>query len=973
MKYFVLSILTTFSGNVLSQSYSFKHYSVISGLPTNETYAVTQNKQGFILVGTENGVVQFDGQSFEQVEFHDKALKNISVFDFIKDTKGRIWAKSYHHGIFLLRNKTFFPFKHNIKVQYIVGSSFIDQIQIDSGDNVWFTVGGVADTLYRINKKGFVRKVISDSLPNGSLSLMYSLPGSRSIVLATKSYSKKTGGKPKKKDWQAITLERDKKVLLQAAYSISNLSRNRAGPYLKTHDYYYVSFKNTVLKFNYNDSLIDKKIFSSEILYLYLDSSCNLLIATRKGAYIYSPSQQQYNRVLDNEQVCNIFQDDRGGYWFSTTTNGIFYLPSLRLYSLSVTHTSEKEILGVSGSKKYLTLVGTKKIVIYKKTNKQFKLYAEIPKRVKGYNPKNTIIKNDTLFAGNFFIALSDNKEHYLNVGKESSIRQFFLEENTPTLAVVIKSGFLIVNYSTGKVRHIISDNSKLFTCVIPYKGDYYLGTNNGLYLYRKGEGLKHLFPENITQKVRDIKIIDNGQIIISTKGQGIFIIKNNRITHLDKHLGLSSRSCGRIVIQNNKVFWVATNFGLNKIELKDEKHIVISTVFSSDGLASNFIRDIAIVDDILVILTEDKINYFDINNFKIGKGEIRWVGLKINNISVKENNSFTIEPTSRSLSISPEIINIQKIPGLIYSFILKNEDFEIRQETENKHIIFESLPPGQYTLYVDVIFSGHTMLNSPLTYSITITPLFFEQAWFKPVFFGLITFIILVVVIFYFLKRERVQKRKNTYYRLQLEALSLQISPHFLFNALNGVLYLSTKHEYSTLNKFISQLSTMLRRTMNNSLAILIPLKQELDNTVNYIEMEQFRFGTDTFLYDFEVDTNLKVNDLEVPPMILQPIVENAIWHGLLSKEENRRLKISVKAETSGFVIQIYDNGLGFSLDSVKKNSNTTKKSLGLKNVRRRLELYNNMGFGNATFKIQSGSYQQEGTLVFITIMPKK
>lgn len=172
----------------------------------------------------------------------------------------------------------------------------------------------------------------------------------------------------------------------------------------------------------------------------------------------------------------------------------------------------------------------------------------------------------------------------------------------------------------------------------------------------------------------------------------------------------------------------------------------------------------------------------------------------------------------------------------------------------------------------------------------------------------------------------------------MRLIELKKQMNPHFIFNALNSILerILTDKKEQAA--DFLIRFSKLIRKTLNYSDQIFIPLNEEIDFIENYLSLEQMRMG-DTFFYTIEIDENLETDEYTFPSFILQPFIENAIWHGLLPKSDTKKIIIRVFIEDNLLHVTIEDNGIGRTVTSTQKE-NQKHKSKGISLVNERLSL---------------------------------
>jgi len=203
----------------------------------------------------------------------------------------------------------------------------------------------------------------------------------------------------------------------------------------------------------------------------------------------------------------------------------------------------------------------------------------------------------------------------------------------------------------------------------------------------------------------------------------------------------------------------------------------------------------------------------------------------------------------------------------------------------------------------------------------------------------ALIILIILVVFIFRTLKKVQVRNKK-----IALQSLRREMNPHFIFNSLNSVNhFISTNNELEA-NQYLTRFSKLMRGVMENSTEDFIPFRQELDLLQNYLALEKTRF-TDKFDYEIDVDEHLNTQSLKVPGMLVQPFLENSIWHGLRYRTTKGFLKLSFKKDKQHLIIRIEDNGIGIEESRKQKTEHQkTREGRGMKNTLERISLLNNL-----------------------------
>ncbi|WP_226979468.1 tetratricopeptide repeat-containing sensor histidine kinase [Zobellia roscoffensis] len=240
------------------------------------------------------------------------------------------------------------------------------------------------------------------------------------------------------------------------------------------------------------------------------------------------------------------------------------------------------------------------------------------------------------------------------------------------------------------------------------------------------------------------------------------------------------------------------------------------------------------------------------------------------------------------------------------------------------------------------------------------------RQKWIiYSLIFGMI---LLGLAAFFFYRSNQQQKLANNL--LALKSLRSQMNPHFIFNALNSVNNYIAKSDERSANRFLSEFSTLMRSVLENSEEDFIPLTKELEQLELYVKLEHSRFP-DKFDYELNVDRNIDISSFEIPPMLLQPYIENAIWHGLRYKEEKGLLKINVqpKGRTS-IEITITDNGIGRKKSSQLKTQNQKKqKSKGMGNIQKRIAILNDMYKNKVDVAISDLSADGSGTKVLFVL----
>jgi tetratricopeptide (TPR) repeat protein len=239
-------------------------------------------------------------------------------------------------------------------------------------------------------------------------------------------------------------------------------------------------------------------------------------------------------------------------------------------------------------------------------------------------------------------------------------------------------------------------------------------------------------------------------------------------------------------------------------------------------------------------------------------------------------------------------------------------------------------------------------------------------------IIYGLLFIIAIVGVTSYFIYKNALAS-KIANQLLALKSLRSQMNPHFIFNALNSVNQFVSQNDERTTNKFLSEFSRLMRLVLENSQEDFIPLFKEEEIISLYLKLEHYRFR-DKFGYEIQMADDINKEGIEIPPMLIQPYIENAVWHGLRYKDTMGFLSVRFTMEQDVLVVRIADDGIGRKRSAELKTENQKKhESTGLKNIRERLGIINKVY--KSDYKVEiSDAENGSGTIVklFVPVQQK-
>lgn len=300
----------------------------------------------------------------------------------------------------------------------------------------------------------------------------------------------------------------------------------------------------------------------------------------------------------------------------------------------------------------------------------------------------------------------------------------------------------------------------------------------------------------------------------------------------------------------------------------------------------------------------------------------------------------ITVPYFNNNFSISIGSINYDDVENqrLVYR-MLDNNDSAWKILTGQSSINFNNLAPGTYAVQVKLFAANNRWPEQLRTLTIIITPAFWQTWWFKMVI------VLLVSVLVFWLIRQRIKNIRakadidKQLAELELKGLHAQMNPHFIFNALNAIKDMILNDEKNNASRYLSKFAQLIRLSLEHSQQTFITLQQNILYLEHYLAMEQLRFGN--LHYKINTEESIKANEILLPPMLLQPLVENAIWHGLLPKQGVKQMEIRFQQKDNALVCEIEDNGIGINA-SLKNKTPGINRSFGIENIRQRMNVLN-------------------------------
>ena len=312
---------------------------------------------------------------------------------------------------------------------------------------------------------------------------------------------------------------------------------------------------------------------------------------------------------------------------------------------------------------------------------------------------------------------------------------------------------------------------------------------------------------------------------------------------------------------------------------------------------------------------------------------------VEIMGVKYPVSNNYVLPSDSNNINITLACTNPSSLDSVYFRWRMDHDNQWTIKQGSNK-ILLQDL--DHRCKIFEFSFRNSTndpwVDGSPIYFSIE-KPIYLK-VWFLGLMFGIFLVLLVGISQFRIYRIKQKEKIKTQLAEIKMSSLRSQMNPHFLFNSLNSINHFILKNNSDKASYYLTKFSRLMRQVLRNSRQANISLKDELEVINLYIEMEQLRFDH-TFKYQLNIDPEISPEELIIPPLLIQPYVENAIWHGIMPLNSPGQLTIDI-AMKDKLIIRVIDNGIGREASQKSKNEYSSKKSFGLKITDERLSLIN-------------------------------
>jgi ligand-binding sensor domain-containing protein len=953
LRLFFLCIIIPTSG--IAQFNLFRNFNVKDGLPSSEVYEMLQESTGYFWFPTDMGVSRFNGYEFKNYTTED-GLPDNTVFGVHEDYKHRIWFRSSSGKLSYFSKEKIFTIPANDELAVLLKGTIVTSLYVDKGDTIWM---GTADLFILKIEPGWKAHHIKKIIMPQEGQYIYEVNADGFIYGGYSAlkfiYVMQAG----KLSWSIPVDTTHPIVGGRMRFQVKRLIDNS----------YLVSIHDVMVNFN-KQGIIFKKQENQMIICVAEDEDKSILAGTYLGLKLIWDGIESSNPVfkkLDQKTITALHRDKENELWICTKGHGIFYIPyrNFRYYTPeNGLPESSIACIGILGDK-----------VTVGHLNGQISVFENNAIKTIQLAPLLASINSVSEVTG--FLNFNKTKKY---IGTIQGIYELtannFKERNQQGTKKIIElkdKSILSLRFRSLTQYDSLFAFKKSLVYGLPYysdniyedrNGTIWICSSNGLYTYTKTDSLQYAGTKDTLLKNRIVDLADgaDNSLWMVSRGEGVIIKMGKDFFQIKKKDGLSSNMCRVLYMDSANTVWVGTNNGLNKITVSSYHpfRYTIENYYSNNGLLTNEVNGILKYKNKIWLAHNNGISVFDPDRIKDNTTP---PPVYITRVLINGENAET--KNRQSLNYSENYVDIQynglsyKEPGKIeYKYKLEGLDTNWTYAA-NTSVKFQTLPSGTYRFIVYAKNNDGYLSSSPATFTFTIQPPWWQTWVFRISMTGLIIFLVTITFklrIDIIVRRAKLKTIQRT--RLstaELKALRAQMNPHFVFNAINSVQYFITNNDPKSSQKYLSKFAKLIRYVVDNSKPAAIPLNKELEALRLYLDLESLRFKN-KFEYTINVNSKVDVDAIQIPSMLIQPYVENAIWHGLMHKKTGQgKLTIQLDLKKNVLLCAIEDNGIGRKKSAEIRHlqHNETHKSVGMSITKERLDIFNQINHSNLTVRI--------------------
>lgn len=985
MRKFLLVFFCLSCLRLQAQQYSFINYSVENGLASSQVIDICQDELGYLWVGTQSGLSRFDGISFKNYSVNEGLTDN-KVEKLYLSESGVIWVatqkgvSAFQRASDQFESYYFNPDEKELDTRVNSLLEYQSSMYIASDSGIYILQD---QQIEKLDDRAGLKPRIRQFCNLGDTAL-YCGTNQGILIWKDDTYSR----------FQHPELDSINISGINYYPDVLSVATVRDG--IITYD-----FQNGRTEVHNDLASRYRSIYADSSIILGVTRGNGVVEITDEGSFFYNGESGMLT-----ESVRSAFVDAEGNIWIGTDGNGLLKFSGKSVLSYQMADGLNSElVLSITQGPDCTYVFGTYDagLAIHRPDGgfsyigfaegvRHTTVWAVEPDQDKGY-----------------YLA-TQNGVDFLEISERDTV-VYPTEVDAKSRALhFLKDRFLaggvdgIYGVSRDSASQLESTSTMDINKVVSTQNHLYVGANSGLYEFRLDQSpwtyRQLVVPEN---NVQTLCADRNGNLWIGTIN-GLFLKTHTdgvvRID-LDQKEFFRSRNIVGVLEDHAGNIWVSTYNGVYLLSRTDPDSYAYETKHYtlSEGLVNLECNQNALYEDHLnhiwvgtaagLARIDPSLNEI-LFDYEIPNLHFTGIRLFTENFDYSEyksiQDSMTGIPTEITLPYNKNHItfdfigvNMKDPDAVNYTYRLaESESDEWSPISSTNYATYSAVQPGEYTFEVKAA-NKNMEWSEVQRIRIVILPPFWRTWWFLL----LIAFAVAGLITLIFRARIRVIKQKQENERLgfknrllflEQRSLNASMNRHFIFNSLNSIQYFINSSDKRSANKYLSSFAKLIRKNLDSSTTnnFIVTLQEEVERIELYLALEKMRFH-EKFDYELDVSSDLEVDEIEIPSMILQPFVENSIIHGVLPKEVGGKIQVKIYREYDEVVFEVIDNGVGIDNSLIKKDVNVAgdHESKGMEITNRRIELLRKLTGENlliiGPFQLNTEDGTSRGTKVII------
>ena len=896
-----------------------------------QIYDVVQDKEHNYYFATNHGVFRYNFYGYNRMAC--ETSKSASVFNFVKDNKGIIYCHNLNNQVFQIKNGVYKLFYELDKedAHSDISLAVSSQNELIIGARKLIVTDSNGKVLARCDKQG---QYLGQPFTGQDHEILYHIRASDTIL----QYE---SGKFSKFRLSGSTEHLFNSAVLKF-FRLGN--QVYALDVRNKRSYQYRPDKHMLLSIDFNLA------FSrSASVRIYETKNKIWITGTLPGAMLLDSglTSAGNDTLYKNIFISDAYEDHEGNILLSTFDKGVLVIQDLNIPDV-ISAFRDNPATALYNDAQLGLLLGTSQGSVLSHKNKSLKLLSNTGERpIEGIYGH---VASDFILFDNGYIRAYNKKTDKIQNVTEASLKDisfispnsFFLGTNIGVLKCIVSGDRFFSEKVAGLIQRVYSleydvKNSLLF-----------VATSVGLMCRDSGGLIRNIRYLGEEIFATDLFIV-NGVVYAATSRYGILVIKNGKVMQAIKpKISGKTESLEKILFYKNSMIG-KTSDGLYMF---DKQGRVIKSLHSVFGFSDHGIIDFVLQNNTLWVSHSGGVQKLDLSYSQpaIEVPKLLLKSVYVNDEITAPNDEPRFRSDERKIEFELSVPTLRHRENLRYQYRLTGYNGNWNNAVyNNNHIVYNALAPGSYTLQVKAYING--FFTNEVVYPFAIASPFYLRGWF---IFSMAFLFMLVVYLIYRWKLNTQQTKSRQINELnasKLTAIQSQMNPHFIFNALNSIQDLILKGNVEQSYSYITTFSNMVRRTLDYSDKDFIDFEQEIKLLELYLSLEKLRFKK-----DFEYTINVtNVEDVMLPPLLIQPFIENALAHGLLHKEGLKQLRITFELQKY-LICTIEDNGIGREKSrTIQKRQHADHQSFSGKAIKHRFEILSEI------FKDKFGYYYED------------